>query len=115
MLDSEQLENICGWCKAKIESSSAVIAVTAKTTEAIDYKSGQFIKRIIFLSLDEDPGSYASVYEKEESPIKEVPVFMIPLRDDDKNLAFKTCSGECAESLRAALESEDYAYVWDFE
>jgi len=115
MLDSEQLEDICGWCKAKIESSSAVIAVTAKSSDAIDYESGQFIKRIIFLRVDADPASYASIYEPEDLPIKEVPVFMIPLRDDEHNLAFKACSSECAELLKAALEREDYGYLWEFE
>ena len=107
----------CAWCKVLIKDFSEIVTTTFKLSEYVPYESGQFIERIIFLSLKVKPLTFARIFESEAycNDNIEIPVSMIPLSDDGRNFVFRTCSNECAESAKTAFENEDYAFSLIFE
>jgi hypothetical protein len=110
----EMRQDRCGWCKTGMQGNPEFII--AETKVPIEFER-QFIEKIIFLSLREKPPySYASIFrDEEEYEHKEVPVFVLPCGEDEKNIAIKTCSKECAEAVANALKKEEFIYEWNFE
>lgn len=107
----------CGWCKNRILDSPEFVTATFRSKEDIPYESGQYIDRIIFLTMKEKPLTFANIFKEEDPWIgdkKAIPVFCIPFRDDDKNFVVMTCSNECAESVKTAVENEAYVFQWNF-
>lgn len=98
-----------------MRNSSDIINVSLKAKDNIEYESGQYIAKIILLNSKEKTPSFTH-YEDygNETRYKEIPVFIIPFRDDEKDIAIITCSYECAEKIKTAFQGEDYVYEWNF-
>lgn len=114
-----EIQNIkdkkCAWCSRIIQNSSEIINVTVKAKDDIEYGSGQYITKIILLNSKEEIPSFTHFEDYgNETRYKEIPVFIIPFRDDEKDIAIITCSYECAEKIKTAFQSEDYVYEWNF-
>lgn len=105
----------CAWCGSIMQDRSTIINVTIKSREDISYESGQYIEKIILIFSKEKTPCFPHFEDHEnETRYKEIPVFIIPYRDDEKNIAINTCSYECAGAVKAALQSEEYVFEWNF-
>jgi len=108
----------CAWCKSSITDPADIITTTVKPAEDISYESSQHIDRIIFLQLENKPLTLANIFKDEDPFIgdhKAIPVFVVPFSDDNGNFTVKTCSRECAKSVRTSLALEKYVFRWNFE
>lgn len=83
--------------------------------DVFEYGSGQYITKIILLNSKEEIPSFTHFEDYgNKTRYKEIPVFIIPFRDDEKDIAIITCSYECAEKIKTAFQSEDCVNEWNF-
>ena len=105
----------CAWCKQRLNRYSEIMNISVKSRVDIEYESSQYIDKIIFPNIEDKSSSFLLVEDDENEPFqKEIPVFVIPYRDDEKDISVNTCGYECAEAVKAALYTEDYVYQWTF-
>jgi len=91
---SEKLIRTCTWCNREIPSENDAFGFGATASNRIDLtdQEGKFVSLQLALS--------------DKTVVALVPRVGSPIREDGFDLVFVTCSPECAEELKAALELE---------
>lgn len=91
---SGKLSHICAWCKKEIIEGEDVFGFGAKARRGVDLegKEGEFVSLKLALR---DQEVFALVPAESSAP-----------RTDGYDLVFFTCSEDCAQSLKDALELE---------
>ena len=84
----------CAWCTRPIEGDTGVFGFGAKARPDIDLsdKEGQFVTMTLALS--------------KKTIIALVPTHVSTAKEEGYDLVFMTCSQECAQELKEALEFE---------
>jgi predicted RNA polymerase sigma factor len=91
---SEKLLRICTWCNREIPSESDAFGFGATASQKIDLteQEGKFVSLQLALS--------------DKTVVALVPRADSSIRKDGFDLVFVTCSPDCAEELKRALELE---------
>jgi hypothetical protein len=98
----ERLLRTCAWCNVEIPQDAEVFGFGAKASEGVDLRDKE--------------GEFVSL----ELPLAGKTVFAListagsQARAQGYDLVFLTCSQDCAESLKDALEFEKDVYGEDF-
>lgn len=90
----DKLLHTCTWCNREIPNVSDAFGFGAVVRDGIDLsdKEGEFVALELALS--------------DKTVAAMVPVQSSPIREEGFNLIFVTCSPECAQDLKEALELE---------